>query len=98
MDLSDSRSLSPLSQRDDNSPAEGQEQTAEKQVKKRTKTGCQTCRSRRIKCDEAKPECMKCVKSSRKCEGTLLPRKSQTYSVGYGVKREGAKSEMKKSR
>ncbi|KAF4513515.1 hypothetical protein G6O67_000779 [Ophiocordyceps sinensis] len=38
-------------------------------VKKRTKTGCLTCRKRRIKCDENKPICKNCVKSKRECEG-----------------------------
>jgi Fungal Zn(2)-Cys(6) binuclear cluster domain len=41
--------------------------------KKRTKTGCQTCRSRRIKCDEAKPVCNNCTKGKRICEGKLPP-------------------------
>ncbi|KAB5572394.1 fungal transcriptional regulatory-like protein [Coniochaeta sp. 2T2.1] len=38
-------------------------------VRKRTKTGCLTCRRRRIKCDEAKPRCTNCTKSRRVCEG-----------------------------
>ncbi|KAG5983762.1 hypothetical protein E4U55_007227 [Claviceps digitariae] len=38
-------------------------------VKKRTKTGCLTCRKRRIKCDETKPRCKNCIKSKRPCEG-----------------------------
>ncbi|KAJ5604602.1 hypothetical protein N7510_009756 [Penicillium lagena] len=37
--------------------------------KKRTKTGCLTCRKRRIKCGEEKPICHHCVKSKRLCEG-----------------------------
>ncbi|KAJ5816178.1 hypothetical protein N7447_008411 [Penicillium robsamsonii] len=37
--------------------------------KKRTKTGCLTCRKRRIKCGEEKPICTNCVKSKRTCEG-----------------------------
>lgn len=37
--------------------------------RKRTKTGCLTCRRRRIKCDEEKPICRKCHKSHRYCEG-----------------------------
>ncbi|KAF5585568.1 zinc finger transcription factor ace1 [Fusarium pseudocircinatum] len=36
---------------------------------KRTKTGCLTCRKRRIKCDEGKPICNNCIKSKRHCEG-----------------------------
>ncbi|KAI4603144.1 hypothetical protein KJ359_005936 [Pestalotiopsis sp. 9143b] len=38
-------------------------------AKKRTKTGCLTCRKRRIKCDEARPTCGNCQKSKRHCEG-----------------------------
>ncbi|KAL2021962.1 hypothetical protein VTK56DRAFT_6381 [Thermocarpiscus australiensis] len=40
-----------------------------KTVRKRTKTGCLTCRKRRIKCDEGKPTCSNCIKSKRDCEG-----------------------------
>ncbi|KAF2091582.1 hypothetical protein K490DRAFT_32436 [Saccharata proteae CBS 121410] len=38
-------------------------------LRKRTKTGCLTCRKRRIKCDEARPICRNCTKSKRHCEG-----------------------------
>ncbi|RXG48675.1 hypothetical protein VDGE_08992 [Verticillium dahliae] len=38
-------------------------------VRKRTKTGCLTCRKRRIKCDEGRPICNNCTKSKRNCEG-----------------------------
>ena len=37
--------------------------------RKRTKTGCLTCRRRRIKCGEERPVCRNCVKSKRHCEG-----------------------------
>lgn len=37
--------------------------------RKRTKTGCLTCRKRRIKCGEERPICRNCVKSKRQCEG-----------------------------
>ncbi|PWY65709.1 hypothetical protein BO70DRAFT_346232 [Aspergillus heteromorphus CBS 117.55] len=33
----------------------------------RSKTGCLTCR--RIKCDETKPNCLKCSSTGRKCDG-----------------------------
>ncbi|KAH7199400.1 hypothetical protein DER44DRAFT_901055 [Fusarium oxysporum] len=35
----------------------------------RTRTGCYTCRTRRRKCDEARPECANCVRLGFKCEG-----------------------------
>lgn len=47
--------------------SEGSEDRRE--TRKRTKTGCLTCRKRRIKCDEEKPACRRCVKSKRCCEG-----------------------------
>ncbi|RPB21784.1 hypothetical protein L211DRAFT_851239 [Terfezia boudieri ATCC MYA-4762] len=40
-----------------------------KASRKRTKTGCLTCRKRRIKCGEERPICANCVKSKRTCEG-----------------------------
>ncbi|KAK1780180.1 hypothetical protein QBC45DRAFT_324317 [Copromyces sp. CBS 386.78] len=40
-----------------------------KEIKRRTKTGCLTCRKRRIKCDEAHPTCNNCKKSKRDCLG-----------------------------
>ncbi|KAH8645434.1 hypothetical protein BX600DRAFT_478117 [Xylariales sp. PMI_506] len=33
----------------------------------KVKTGCFTCRIRKIKCDEGKPGCQKCVMTGRKC-------------------------------
>ncbi|KAJ0115845.1 hypothetical protein J7T55_004014 [Diaporthe amygdali] len=35
--------------------------------------GCKLCRARRIKCDEAKPFCLKCQKSKRQCPGYRDP-------------------------
>ena len=34
---------------------------------KRTRSGCFTCRSRRIKCDESRPVCDRCKKGNREC-------------------------------
>ncbi|OMP83275.1 Nodulation protein L [Diplodia seriata] len=38
----------------------------------RTKTGCQTCRKRKKKCDEAKPSCNNCTRGGFVCAGYLL--------------------------
>lgn len=43
--------------------------TPNPKMKKRTKTGCLTCRKRRIKCGEERPTCSNCHKSKRHCEG-----------------------------
>lgn len=38
-------------------------------IKRRTRTGCLTCRKRRIKCDERKPYCFNCERSRKVCLG-----------------------------
>ncbi|KAF2727789.1 hypothetical protein EJ04DRAFT_593963, partial [Polyplosphaeria fusca] len=43
--------------------------TTNPKMRKRTKTGCLTCRKRRIKCGEERPTCANCIKSKRQCEG-----------------------------
>ncbi len=37
--------------------------------RKKTFTGCWTCRSRKIKCDGQKPSCERCQKANLKCDG-----------------------------
>ncbi|KAF7907793.1 hypothetical protein EAE99_011918 [Botrytis elliptica] len=35
----------------------------------KVKTGCNTCKARRVKCDETKPACIKCQRIGRVCDG-----------------------------
>ncbi|KAF2498613.1 hypothetical protein BU16DRAFT_524701, partial [Lophium mytilinum] len=35
----------------------------------KVRTGCETCKIRKIKCDEAKPHCLRCTSTGRKCDG-----------------------------
>ncbi|KAL4940569.1 hypothetical protein BDV06DRAFT_213358 [Aspergillus oleicola] len=35
----------------------------------KVRTGCLTCKQRRIKCDEGKPSCRNCSRTGRRCEG-----------------------------
>ncbi|KAJ8114982.1 hypothetical protein OPT61_g3264 [Boeremia exigua] len=37
----------------------------------RTTTGCVTCRVRRVKCDEGRPSCLKCLSTQRTCDGYI---------------------------
>ncbi|TVY19287.1 Transcriptional regulatory protein moc3 [Lachnellula arida] len=37
--------------------------------KPKTRTGCKTCRARRVKCDEGKPCCARCLRYGADCEG-----------------------------
>ncbi|CAP68587.1 uncharacterized protein PODANS_7_5580 [Podospora anserina S mat+] len=38
---------------------------------KKVRTGCITCKIRKVKCDEEKPFCMRCTKTGRRCDGYL---------------------------
>ncbi|KUI56246.1 Transcriptional regulatory protein moc3 [Cytospora mali] len=40
---------------------------------KKVRTGCITCKIRKVKCDEAKPFCLRCSKTGRTCDGYLDP-------------------------
>ncbi|KAH6691184.1 hypothetical protein BKA61DRAFT_742571 [Leptodontidium sp. MPI-SDFR-AT-0119] len=35
----------------------------------KSKTGCRTCKIRRVKCDESRPSCKNCCSTGRKCDG-----------------------------
>ncbi|KAI1370973.1 hypothetical protein F4677DRAFT_450924 [Hypoxylon crocopeplum] len=51
----------------------------------RTLAGCATCRRRKLKCDEKKPQCSQCRKSGRPCEpGELVFRHQQNPSINCG--------------
>ncbi|KAL8830148.1 MAG: hypothetical protein Q9170_005869 [Blastenia crenularia] len=50
-------------------PLKGSTEKPLRKSRKRTKTGCLTCRRRRIICGEERPTCNNCVKSKRNCEG-----------------------------
>ncbi|KAJ4395814.1 hypothetical protein N0V93_000028 [Gnomoniopsis smithogilvyi] len=55
----------------------------------RTNTGCITCRIRRVKCDETKPNCNKCAYSRRVCDGYLLasaPPQTRSHTSGQEFK------------
>ncbi|KAH6663086.1 hypothetical protein B0J14DRAFT_280144 [Halenospora varia] len=51
--------------------AEGQKVRKTRASKPKVKTGCQTCKIRRVKCDETKPACLRCVRFGHKCDGYL---------------------------
>ncbi|KAI6350877.1 hypothetical protein MCOR25_010313 [Pyricularia grisea] len=84
---------------DEDDPRRGSEQaggaeneeddgTQKAPVKKRTKTGCLTCRKRRIKCDEQKPTCNNCIKSKRQCiygsQRVIFKEPISAYGGPYG--------------
>ncbi|EGX93633.1 C6 zinc finger domain protein [Cordyceps militaris CM01] len=44
----------------------------------RARTGCLTCRTRRVKCDEERPVCRRCTSSRVTCHGYQLPSSEKT--------------------
>ncbi|RYP05514.1 hypothetical protein DL764_003774 [Monosporascus ibericus] len=62
----------------------------------RGRTGCQTCRKRRVKCDETRPSCLRCVQARWKCDGygtstgdktpaTRVPPKAALSVTSYSI-------------
>ncbi|KAM0551301.1 hypothetical protein ACHAPJ_008404 [Fusarium lateritium] len=58
-------------------------------VKTRNRNGCVTCRARRLKCDETKPECNNCTRLSLPCGGyaSRLVFKDQTELLNQSTPR-----------
>ncbi|KAK7532978.1 uncharacterized protein J3D65DRAFT_633947 [Phyllosticta citribraziliensis] len=58
--------------------------------------GCQTCKSRRIRCDEGRPTCQKCQKSGRSCPGFPdefdLMFRNENAAVVRRVRRQASKT------
>jgi hypothetical protein len=42
---------------------------ATKAHRRKVRTGCRTCKVRRLKCDETRPACLRCTKTGRLCDG-----------------------------
>ncbi|KAK6386292.1 hypothetical protein LTS17_001867 [Exophiala oligosperma] len=36
---------------------------------RKVKTGCRTCKTRKVKCDESRPACRRCLQTGRVCDG-----------------------------
>jgi hypothetical protein len=48
----------------------------------KVRTGCVTCKQRRVKCDEAKPTCHRCAKAGRQCSGYAPPPPKDRNAAG----------------
>ncbi|OQV08171.1 Fungal specific transcription factor domain-containing protein [Cladophialophora immunda] len=47
--------------------------TRQKAFSHKVRTGCITCKLRRVKCDESKPNCLNCTRGNRQCLGYAIP-------------------------
>ncbi|ATZ57742.1 hypothetical protein BCIN_15g02830 [Botrytis cinerea B05.10] len=57
----------------------------------KTRTGCWTCRKRRVKCDEKKPDCSRCEASGFKCDGYSVESFSQAHKRAIVVEKSQPK-------
>lgn len=72
-DLAGLRRRARGTQGSETSQAEGSDRKM-RRVYPKVRTGCDTCKNRKIKCDETKPICRNCTKSGRKCLGYHPPQ------------------------
>ncbi|KAL1891944.1 hypothetical protein Sste5346_007288 [Sporothrix stenoceras] len=50
-----------------------------------TSGNCHTCRQRRVKCDQARPECARCVRGGFTCQGYETVLRMQNHAVVAGA-------------
>ncbi|GKZ30867.1 hypothetical protein AbraIFM66950_010505 [Aspergillus brasiliensis] len=50
--------------------------------KPKVKTGCRTCKVRRVKCDEGRPACKRCVSTGRVCDGYGIWNEQRKATLG----------------
>ncbi|KAF8851379.1 hypothetical protein BDZ45DRAFT_808373 [Acephala macrosclerotiorum] len=48
----------------------------------KVRTGCITCKTRRVKCDEGKPECQRCIRFGITCDGYATPQAAPPKRTG----------------
>lgn len=78
----------------DQCPLPGRHLPSKSRIKRfapKTRSGCVTCRTRHIKCDEAKPECRRCTKAGLTCY--YAPDLTRHFEPGRGDSTSPACSE-----
>src|ERR1700744_5139612 len=48
----------------------------------RVRTGCLTCRARKVKCDEQRPSCYKCTRAKRHCHWKVKGSSNAQHCLG----------------
>ncbi|PTB68598.1 hypothetical protein BBK36DRAFT_1113248 [Trichoderma citrinoviride] len=55
--------------------------------RRRSKTGCHTCRIKKVKCDEARPRCERCVRLRRLCDYEPKMKHNDLLAISRGYMR-----------
>ncbi|KIW29040.1 hypothetical protein, variant [Cladophialophora immunda] len=83
----------PITTRSTNSKGvQRQETTISKRRQPKSRTGCNTCKARRMKCDELKPSCSQCIDRGVECGGYV--RNLKWKLVGEQSKKRGKLGEI----
>ncbi|AMD22976.1 HHR207Cp [Eremothecium sinecaudum] len=70
--------------------------TGKRKFHNKSKNGCDNCKRRRVKCDEGKPSCQKCLKMNLGCTYTpAKPRKKKNEDMETVIKYVTARGEAK---
>ncbi|KAK5996229.1 hypothetical protein PT974_04660 [Cladobotryum mycophilum] len=67
------------------------------EIKRRRRTGCLTCRTRRVKCDERKPTCERCEAANMECAGYAPKTRIVVREVPTKRKASSASSQPRSS-
>ncbi|KAH8680747.1 hypothetical protein BX600DRAFT_504502 [Xylariales sp. PMI_506] len=58
--------------------------TAQSQPPRRSKGGCRTCRAKKVKCDETRPACARCIRLRLECAWNVEPPPLRQRRRGHG--------------
>ncbi|PTU21592.1 hypothetical protein P175DRAFT_0508549 [Aspergillus ochraceoroseus IBT 24754] len=61
---------------------------------RKSRTGCQTCRTRHVRCDEAPGSCLNCTSTGRKCDG--YDRNQLPLHINIGTNLPGTSSDERR--
>ena len=61
---------------------------------RRSRKGCLVCRSRKVKCDETRPVCTRCIKAGRECK---FPEDAPSSSAGSSKDRKDPKDPQQRN-
>ncbi|KAM9938152.1 hypothetical protein OXX80_002337 [Metschnikowia pulcherrima] len=75
-----------------------QEEKNAPKPKSKSRSGCLTCKSRRLKCDEMKPFCLNCLKKKIKCGGYATRFKWRSFNDAQDASSDSGPQKRKRSR
>ncbi|KAJ5143567.1 uncharacterized protein N7515_002354 [Penicillium bovifimosum] len=79
-------SSSTILDHDNSAPARGDHRTGQKPRQTKSRNGCITCKTKRLKCDEIKPSCRQCERRKVQCGGYRKDFKWRPFGETKGKK------------